>query len=245
MKLSIVIPSYNEEKTIGLVLKKVSQVKLPSLIRKEIIVVDDGSTDRTSEVLFRFQMSNKITRLRRNKFQIFTHKKNRGKGGAIKAGLKHATGEIVIIQDADSEYDPVYYPTLLKPILEKRVEVVYGSRLKNYPFRLWGKNKTVLPTHLLANKILTYLTNLLFNSSLTDMETGYKVFKTNCLNGVKLKSERFGFEPEITAKFLKKGLKILEVPIDVTPRTYKEGKKINFWDGIIAIWTILKYRFTN
>lgn len=236
MKLSIIIPIYNEEKTINEILRRVSVTRLPAEIKKEIIVVDDGSTDNSK---FKIQSS----RLRGLK--KFFHSNNIGKGGAVRTGIKHATGDIIIIQDADLEYDPSYYPILLKPILKKRVKIVYGTRLKNYPLKLWGKDKTILPTHLIANKLLTGLTNLLFNSNLTDMETCYKFFKKSCLNGIKLRSRGFEFEPEITAKFLKKGYKIVEVPINVKPRTYKEGKKIGFWDGIATIWAILKYKFVN
>lgn len=234
MILSIIIPVFNEEKTISDILKKVYSIRLPVLVKKEIIVIDDGSTDGTGKQIKGLKGIKKIF-----------HKKNLGKGAAIKSGLKSATGNIIIIQDADLEYDPTYYPLLLKPILEKKTNIVYGSRLTNYHLRLWGKNKTVLPVHLIANKFLTGFVNLLFNSKLTDMETCYKVFKMECLKGVKLVSNGFDFEPEITAKFLKKGHTILEIPINVAPRTYKEGKKIGFWDGVKALWTILKYRFVD
>lgn len=234
MKLSIIIPVFNEEKTIKKILKKVLSVKLPTSFKREIIIVDDGSSDNTSERVKKLVGVKKIF-----------HEKNLGKGTAVTSGLRKVTGDIIIIQDADLEYDPACYPALLKPIIESKAEVVYGTRLTNYPLRFWGNNKTVLPTHLLANKILTALTNLLYNSNLTDMETCYKVFKKNCLKGINLKSHRFEFEPEITVKFIKRGFKIFEVPITVTPRTYQEGKKISFWDGIIAIWTILKYRFID
>lgn len=233
MKLSIIIPVYNEEKTVSKILRKVLSVKLPSL-EKEIIVIDDGSNDSTPL---------KIRNIKGVK-KIF-HEKNLGKGVAVRSGLKVATGDIIIIQDADLEYDPSDYPALLNPILKKSSKVVYGTRLINYPLKLWGKDKTILPTHLIANKFLTGLVNLLFNSHLTDMETGYKIFQRACLAGVMLKSNGFDFEPEITAKFLKKGYKIFEVPINVKPRTYEEGKKINFFDGIKAVWTILKYKFVN
>ncbi len=232
MILSIIIPVFNEEKTINEILRRVYAVKLPGLIKKEIIVVDDGSTDATSKEI----------RDERGIKKIF-HENNLGKGTAIRDGLKIAAGDIILIQDADLEYDPSYYPILLKPILQNRTKVVYGSRLIDYPLRFWGKNKTILPSHLIANKILTNLTNLLFNSNLTDMETCYKVFRKSCLDGIKLKSRGFEFEPEITAKFLKKGAKILEIPIKVIPRTYEEGKKINFFDGLKAVWTIFRYRF--
>lgn len=236
MILSAIIPVFNEENTISNILNKVSQIRLPSGIKKEIIVVDDGSTDSSKL---------KVKSLKSKGIKLLSHPKNLGKGAAVKTGLKYATGDIVIIQDADLEYDPKYYLVLLKPILENKASIVYGTRLINYPLKLWGKDKTVLPTHLIANKFLTGLTNLLYSSNLTDMETGYKVFKTDCLNGIELKSSGFGFEPEITAKFLKKGYKIFEVPISVTPRTYQEGKKIGFWDGIQAVWTISKYKFVD
>lgn len=246
MKLSIIIPIYNEERTVKEILKKVSSVKLPFNIKKEIIVVDDGSTDKTSLVLSKFQMVFQTAFGRTNfKFQFFRHNRNQGKGVAIRTGLKHATGEYIIIQDADLEYDPSYYPLLLKPILEEKATVIYGTRLMNYPLRLWGKNKTVLPTHLIANKFLTFLTNLLYQSNLTDMETGYKLIKREITDDLHLKSDKFDFEAEITAKLLKMGFKIIEVPIVIKPRTYEEGKKIGWRDGIIAIWTLLKYRFGN
>lgn len=233
MKLSIIIPVFNEEKTISEILRKVLAVKLPSL-EKEIIVIDDGSNDDTLS---------KIRNARGIK-KIF-HEKNLGKGAAIRSGFKAATGDIILIQDADLEYDPSYYPILLKPIFKKSAKVVYGSRLINYPLKFWGKDKTVLPTHLIANRFLTGLTNLLYGSNLTDMETCYKIFQRVCLNGIILESNGFEFEPEITAKLLKKGYKIFEVAINVKPRTYEEGKKINFWDGVKAIWTILKYKFVD
>ncbi len=235
MKLSIIIPVFNEEKFIAHVLKRIEQVQLPKSIKKEIIVIDDGSTDRTHEVLSK----------QRIRFKYFRHKKNRGKGAAIKTGLSKISGDLVIIQDADLEYNPDYYLKLLQPILKDHASVVYGSRLINYPLKLWGKDKTTLPTHLIANKFLTFLTNLLYMSNLTDMETGYKLFKKSVIDKVYLKSEKFDFEAEITAKIIKRGIPIIEVPIIVTPRTYEEGKKIGVKDGIKAIWTLIKYRFKD
>lgn len=231
MKLSIIIPVFNEEKTVDKILRKVSSVKL-QFFKKEIIVVDDGSTDGTSLKI------NKIKGIKK----IF-HEKNLGKGAAVRSGFKAATGDIIIIQDADLEYDPADYKRLLKPILEKKAEVVYGTRLKNYPLRLWGKNKTVLPSHLIGNKLLTFITNILYGSKLTDMETCYKLFTKNALSGLKLQSNRFEIEPEITAKILRKRFLIYEIPIKVTPRTHKEGKKISWRDGFRAIFTLIKYRF--
>lgn len=232
MKLSIIIPVYNEERTIRQILNKVAQVRLPNSINKEIIVVSDGSTDNTDRILSAIK-----------NIRFLRHEKNIGKGAAIRTGLKNATGDLIIIQDADFEYDPSYYRLLLEPILKENAQVVYGSRLTNYPFNLWGKNKTVLPTHLIANKFLTLLTNLLYGSKLTDMETGYKLIKREVLLKIPLVSNGFEIEPEITAKILKLKIPIVEVPIKVIPRTYQEGKKIGFSDGFLAIWTLIKYRF--
>lgn len=246
MKLSIIIPVYNEEKTIREILRRVLAVKLPSGVKKEIILVDDGSTDKTFLVLSKCQMSSlDLARDKNVKCQILRHKKNRGKGAAIKTGLEVATGDYVIIQDADLEYDPSYYMLFLRPIMQNKASVVYGTRLSNYPLRLWGKNKTVLPIHLIANKFLTLLTNVLYRSKLTDMETGYKLFKRDVLKKIIINSNKFDFEAEVTAKLLKKKVLITEVPISVKPRTYKEGKKISWIDGIIAIWVLIKYRFVD
>lgn len=244
MKLSIIIPVFNEEKTVEEILRKVIEVRLP--LKKEIIVVDDGSTDKTSKVLSKFKnKSLDFARDKNLKFKILKYNKNKGKGAAVKTGIRHATGDLVIIQDADLEYSPQYFEKLLKPIFEKDAEVVYGSRLISYPLRLWGKNKTILPIHLIANKFLTLLTNILYSSNLTDMETGYKLFKREVLNGISINSNKFDFEAEVTAKILKRKIPILEVPISVKPRTYKEGKKIGWRDGISAIWTLLRYRVTD
>lgn len=234
--LSVIIPVFNEEKTIKQILEEVNKVKLPSGIVKEIIVVDDCSNDETSKIL---------KSIKNIKFEYIHQNKNLGKGAAIKIGISRAKGEFIIIQDADLEYDPCDFPKLLKPILEDNAKVVYGTRLIDYPLKLWGKNKTVLPLHLIANKFLTTLVNLLYRSSLTDMETCYKLISSDVLKEINLKSSRFEFEPEITAKVLKLGYDIVEVPIKVTPRSYREGKKIGLKDGLIAIWTLFKYRFIN
>jgi dolichol-phosphate mannosyltransferase len=235
MKLSIIIPVFNEENTISQILDLVKEVKLPNGLKKEVIIVNDASTDATT----------KIIEKKENFFEYVEHINNEGKGSAVKDGIKKSTGDILIIQDADLEYDPKYYSILLEPILTNKCKVVYGTRLKKYPLKIWGSGKTVLPTHLIANKFLTFLTNLLYGSKLTDMETCYKVFTKDVISSISLKAKRFDFEPEITAKILKKGIVIFEVPIVVNPRTYSEGKKIGFLDGIIAIWTIIKYRFVN
>lgn len=233
MTLSIIIPVFNEEATIKQLLEKVNGVKL-SGIKKEIIVVDDCSSDSTNHILI------KLTKI---KFKYLRHNKNLGKGAAVRTAVEHATGDLIIIQDADLEYDPLYYIDLLGPLKSDKVKVVYGSRLINYPLRFWGENRTVLPLHLIANKFLTFLTNLLFGSNLTDMETGYKLFRKDILKKIVIDSERFDFEAEITAKILRRKIPIIEVPISVKPRSYKEGKKIGWRDGLVAIWTLIKYRF--
>lgn len=238
MILSIIIPVFNEEKTIKEILRKVFNIKLPSKIKKEIIVVNDGSTDKTSLVLSEFQITN-------YKFQILEHDKNQGKGSAVRTGLKNAKGDYIIIQDADLEYDPLYFNKLLEPIIKAKAQVIYGTRLKNYPLKLWGQYKTVLPTHLIANKFLTLLTNILYGSKLTDMETGYKLINAKVLKKIKLAANGFNFEPEITAKILNMKIPIIEVPIQIKPRTYREGKKIGWTDGLAAIWTLVKYRFVD
>lgn len=230
--LSIIIPVFNEEKTIEEILQKVNGVKLPKL-QKEIIVVDDNSTDKTSEAL---------SGIKGIKFKLFRHKNNKGKGAALRTGIKQAKGDFVIFQDADLEYNPEDYNKLLEPILQKKAEVVYGTRLTNYPLKIWGHRKTVLPLHLIANHFLTFLVNLLYGSHLTDMETCYKMFSRKVLLKLDLVSDKFEIEPEITIKTIKKGYNIFEVPIKTKPRGYSEGKKIGFTDGLKAVWTILKYR---
>lgn len=248
MILSIIIPVFNEEKTIGEILRKVLSVKLPKDIQKEIIVVDDGSTDNTRKVLSEFKMfasANFVGKNQNLKFKILRHKKNRGKGMAIRSGLSVAIGDYIIIQDADLEYDPKDYVKLLDPMFQKKTKVVFGSRLINYPLKLWGRDKTVLPLHLIANRFLTGLVNTLYGSSLTDMETCYKLFTKEVLSKINLVSNRFEIEPEITIKILKAGYGISEVPIIIKPRTYAEGKKIGFGDGLKAIWIIIWYRLFN
>ena len=235
MKLSIIIPVFNEEKTLELLLNKVFQVKLPQHINKEIIVIDDGSDDSTGKILVKHK----------KKIKISKHKKNLGKGAAIRTGLELATGDFLIIQDADLEYNPQDYLRLLIPMISKKHLVVYGTRLKNYPLVLRGKNKTPIPTHWLGNKFLTLLTNILYGSSITDMETGYKLFRKEVIEQINLKSNRFEIEPEITAKILKKGHFIKEIPIKVSPRTHQEGKKISWRDGISAAVALIKYRFVD
>lgn len=234
MILSIIIPVFNEERTIKELIEKVQKVKLPG-VKKEIIVVDDCSTDSTKEVLKNIKSN----------FLYVKHNNNLGKGASIRTGLKKAKGDFVIIQDADLEYNPEDYIRLLQPILNKKTSIVYGTRLKNYPLKFWGDRKTVLPLNLLANHFLTGMVNLLYGSKLSDMETCYKLFNKKVIDQIDLKSNRFEIEPEITTKLIKKGYNIIEVPIKTRPRSYNEGKKIGFKDGIQALWTILKYRFTD
>lgn len=230
MILSIIIPVFNEESTIVEVFKRVQKVNLKN-IKKEIIVVDDASTDGSFK---------KVKKLKN--IVLLRQKKNMGKGAAIRMGLSKATGDFFIIQDADLEYSPSDYEKLLTPILQGRTEVVYGTRLKTFPLRVSGSKRTPLVSHYLGNILLTSITNFLYGSELTDMETCYKVFKKEALQGITIESNRFEFEPEITAKLLRKGIKIMEVPIKVKPRGYDEGKKISWKDGFSALYTLLKYR---
>jgi len=237
MKLSILIPVFNEEKTVGSVLESLYSLKIPN-VTKEIIVVNDGSHDKSSEVL-------NLQKKKNPKLIIIAHEKNKGKGAAIQTGFKKATGDIILIQDADLEYNPKDIPMLLEPIIDKKAKVVYGTRLRVKPV-LFGKEKTPLLLHFFGNKFLSLITTLLYGSIITDMETGYKVFTKNALKGINLKSRSFDMEPEITAKILKKGIRILELDIITKPRGYNEGKKIKpIKDGLKALWTILKYRFTD
>lgn len=231
MKLTIIIPVFNEEKTLSEIIRKVKSVDLGKL-QREIIVVDDCSTDKTS------QIAKKISGIK-----YFKHKINKGKGAAVRTGIKNASGDIMIIQDADLEYDPTYFKKLLKPILSKKAKVVYGSRLKNLDVTLFGKHRTPLLLHFFGNKLLTAITNILYGSNITDMETCYKVFTSDVIQNLNLESNRFEIEPEITAKILKKGIKITEIPIKVSPRDYSEGKKITWKDGFGAVGTLVKYKF--
>jgi glycosyltransferase involved in cell wall biosynthesis len=234
MKLSIIIPVYNEEGTIKEIISRVKKVKISKDITKEIIVIDDKSTDSSLKILKKIK-----------DIKLLNHKKNQGKGATIRSGLKHSTGEVIIIQDADLEYNPEDYSRLISPIITNKADVVYGSRLKNYPIKIFGKKHTPFLTHYLGNKFLSFVTRLLYGSNITDMETCYKIFKKEVIKNIKLEFDRFEFEPEITAKILKAGYKIHEVSIKVTPRGYDEGKKITWKDGFMAIWTLVKYRFID
>lgn len=226
MKISVVMPVYNE---IGTVEEIVARVQAVSL-EKEIIIVDDFSTDGTRERL------EKIDQIHEN-VKVFYHDHNQGKGAALRTGFQSAAGDVVIIQDADLEYDPKEYPVLLESILDGRADVVYGSRF------LGGPHRVLFFWHYLGNKFLTLLSNALTNLNLTDMETCYKVFKREILEDMDLKSNRFGFEPEFTVKIARKNLRIYEVPISYSGRTYAEGKKIGWKDGVKAIFSIFWFRF--
>lgn len=237
MKLSVLIPVYNEEKTVSKVVDTLYKLDIKN-ISKEIIVVDDGSYDKTPQVL-------REIKKRYPNVLVVTHKKNKGKGGAIQTALKSASGDIIVIQDADLEYNPKDIPMLIKPIIDKKFKVVYGTRLRMTPV-IFGKNKTPLLLHFFGNKFLSFVTTVLYGAVITDMETGYKVFAKEALHGIKLRSKAFDMEPEITAKILKKGIKILELDISTNPRGYDEGKKIRpVKDGAIALWTLIEYRFKD
>lgn len=222
MKVSVIVPVYNERDNITQVLKEVLKQDI-----YEIIVVDDGSTDGTKEIL---------KNIDNPRIKIFFHDKNMGKGSAVRTGLKNVSGDVIIIQDADLEYDPSEYEKLLVPIKRDKADVVYGSRFK-------GVTRVFYFWHYLGNKFLTLIANLLYNSTLSDMETCYKVFKKECIRDLILKSNGWGFDPEITAHFFKKGYRIVEVPISYYGRTYEEGKKIKWKHGFIVLWTIIKCRF--
>ena len=226
MRLSVVIPVYNEVETIKEIVSRVQAVDF----EKEIIIVDDGSTDGTREQLQEISLAQENVR-------VFYHDRNQGKGAALRTGFEVATGDIVIIQDADLEYDPREYPVLLEPILDGRADIVYGSRF------LGGPHRVLFFWHYLGNKFLTLLSNALTNQNLTDMETCYKVFRREVLSDMKLKSNRFGFEPEFTAKIARKDFRIYETPISYSGRTYAEGKKICWKDGVKAICAIVWFRF--
>jgi glycosyltransferase involved in cell wall biosynthesis len=228
MHISVVIPVYNEVSTIREIVVRVQAVDL----EKEIIIVDDGSTDGTREQLEEISQSY-------DNLRVLYHDRNQGKGAALRTGFEVVTGDIVIIQDADLEYDPREYPVLLEPILDGRADIVYGSRF------LGGPHRVLFFWHYLGNRFLTLLSNMLTNLNLTDMETCYKVFKKEVLDNIKIKSNRFGFEPEFTAKVAKKGFRIYETPISYSGRTYAEGKKIGWKDGIKAIFAIIWFRLSD
>ena len=246
IRYSVLIPVYNEAKTLRVLLNQVRamadiQMEIMSLsgqtayetvqLEQEIVAVDDGSADESLAMLRELEKEGVL--------HVVAHKRNYGKGAAIRTAIKHATGEIMLIQDADLEYDPRDYPHLLQPIVEERSKVVYGSRF------LGGPRKAMLFRNMLGNKLLTLLTNLLYDSILTDMETCYKVFRREVLEDVPLRAHRFELEPEITAKILKRGYRIYEVPISYAGREYEEGKNITWRDGFPAVWALVKYRFVD
>jgi len=230
-KLSIIIPAYNEEKTIHLILDKIASVRLVNQIEKEIIIVDDCSTDKSEDTILEYMKSTTLN------IQYFKHEFNKGKGAALHTGINRATGEYLIIQDADLEYAPEEYNDLLKPVIQGHADVVYGSRfMGNNPHRI------LFFWHTIGNKFLTFLSNLFTNLNLTDMETCYKLFDTKIIQSISLKEKRFGFEPEVTAKISRvPKIRIYEVGISYFGRTFEEGKKIGWKDGFRALYCILKY----
>lgn len=236
MKLSVLVPVYNEERTLEEVVGRVCAFP----VAKEVILVDDGSKDRSQEILKRLEQANKSANDPLNQIRVFFQPFNQGKGAALKAALSHATGDVILIQDADLEYDPKDYPMLLEPIQFGLADVVYGTR-----FAGGGAHRVLFFWHSLGNRFLTLLSNMLTNLNLSDMEVGYKVFRAEVLNGIELKSQRFGFEPEITIKLAKKGCRFYEVPISYHGRTYEEGKKITWKDGIAALYYMIRFRFVD
>ena len=227
MKLSVIMPVYNEVKTLEEIVRQV----LATQLAYEIVMVDDGSTDGTRELLKQWDNHPII--------KVVLHAQNAGKGSAVRTGFETATGDVIVIQDADLEYDPRDYPKLLQPIDEGRADVVYGSRF------IGGPSRKVYFWHRAGNMLLTLVTNVLYDIDLTDMETCYKCFRSEVVRGMNLRSRRFEFEPEITAKIAKRGYRIFEVPIAYYGREYEEGKKITGWDAIPAVWALIRYRFTD
>ena len=225
MKLSIVIPVYNEKKTLSELVSRVEAVNL----EKEIIIIDDASTDGTRDLLKKYEGQ--------ERFKVIYQSKNAGKGSALRAGFEKAEGEIIIVQDGDLEYDPKEYPQLIKPILDGRADVVYGSRFQG------GTHRVFFFWHYVGNKVLTTISNMCTNLCLTDMETGYKIFRREVLDAFTLKSNRFGFEPEFTCKVALNKFCIYEVPISYSGRDYEDGKKIGWKDGVAALWFIFRFRF--
>ena len=243
MRLSIVMPVYNEIDTIAEIVRRVRAVRLQVPVGygpengsvvgfdREMVIVDDGSTDGTREVLHTLDGKPDVI--------LVFHEQNQGKGEAVRTGLQHATGDVIVIQDADLEYDPRDYPALLQPIVEGRSQVVYGSRFRG------GPTKAMFFWHMIGNHFLTLVTNLLYNTILSDMETGYKVFTRDVAKQLNLRSPGWGFDPEITAQILKRGYRIYEVPISYTGREFEEGKKIGWRDGLTVLWTLLRCRLTR
>jgi len=225
--LSVIVPVYNERTTVAEIVRRVRAVEVPVLV--DVVVVDDGSSDGTDRVLAAIEDST---------VRVVTHPVNQGKGAAIRTGLAHAHGDLVLIQDADLEYDPADWPRLLDPVLKHKAHVVYGSRFT-------GERKNMLPTHWIGNRFLSLVTNLLYSSTLSDMETCYKLFDRRVIEGLTVVSNRFDFEPEITAKVLRRGYRIYEVPISYAGREPDEGKKITWRDGFGALKALVRFRFTR
>jgi len=236
VKLSVLVPVYNEESTLEEVVGRVCAFPMA----KEIILVDDGSKDRSRGILERLAQANQAANDPLNQIKVFFQPYNQGKGAALRTALGHVTGEIVLVQDADLEYDPGDYPALLEPIQKGQADVVYGSR-----FIGGGPHRVLFFWHSVGNRGLTLLSNILTNLNLSDMEVGYKVFRAEVLKGIQLKSKRFGFEPEITIKLAKKRCRFYEVPISYYGRTYEEGKKITWKDGIAALYYMIRFRFCD
>jgi glycosyltransferase involved in cell wall biosynthesis len=228
-KLSVVVPVYNERNTLVEILRRMRAVELPDNVEREIIVVDDGSTDGTRDVLK--QLGDSTVR-------VLMHPNNRGKGAAVRTGFAAAGGDYVLVQDADLEYDPEDWPRLLRPIMRGRARVVYGSRFT-------GERRNMLFLHWVGNRFLSLVTNVLYNTTLSDMETCYKVIDRNLINELTLHADKFDIEPEITAKILRRGIRIYEVPISYAGREFDEGKKITWRDGFSALSTLVKYRFKD
>jgi glycosyltransferase involved in cell wall biosynthesis len=228
-KLSVIVPVYNERNTLVEILRRMRCVELPAGIEREIIVVDDGSTDGTREVLK--QLGDSTVR-------VVLHAENRGKGAAVRTGFAHAVGDYVLVQDADLEYDPDDWPKLLAPVLRGKARVVYGSRFT-------GERRNMMYVHWVGNRFLSFVTNLLYNTTLSDMETCSKLIERSLLDDLDLRAEKFDIEPEITAKILKRRIRIYEVPISYAGREYEDGKKITWRDGFAALATLVKYRFRD
>jgi glycosyltransferase involved in cell wall biosynthesis len=226
-KLSVIVPVYDERNTVVEIVRRMRAVELP--VELEIVIVDDGSTDGTRDVLR--QIADSTVR-------VIMHDRNQGKGAAIRSGLQQVTGDLVLVQDADLEYDPEDWPKLLNPVLRGKAKVVYGSRFT-------GERRNMLVLHWIGNRFLSLVTNVLYNTTLSDMETCYKLFDRTVLDGITLRAMRFEFEPEVTAKVLRQGIRIYEVPISYTGREFDEGKKITWRDGFVALWTLVKYRFVD
>jgi glycosyltransferase involved in cell wall biosynthesis len=227
--VSVIVPVFNERNTVTEIVRRMRAVKLPLDLELEVVVVDDGSSDGTDKVLAALQDST---------VRVVTHSVNQGKGAAIRTGLEAIRGDLVLIQDADLEYDPDDWPRLLDPVLRGKAQVVYGSRFT-------GERKNMFPSHWLGNRLLTLATNILYRSTLSDMETCYKLFDRRVLAGITIESQHFDFEPEITAKILRRGYRIYEVPISYAGREISEGKKISWHDGFGAIMALVRYRFTR